>query len=95
MSGIVSLQMLLAVLTSIIIVVCNGQAGTRYFNWSRGNITLAHSANSYCDPSTYLVRPFKGDYLSNFVPIHKISDPIYDVEGYAGYDPVDRGIYIV
>lgn len=49
----------------------------------------------YCDPSTFLLRKFQGHYLAGFVAVHAISDPIFDVEGYVGFDTVDRAIYIV
>lgn len=73
----------------------SGRCDGSDYDWRRGNISLAHSANSYCDPSTYLLRKFKGDYLAGFVVMHAISDPFYDVEGYVGYDVVDQAIYTV
>ena len=86
--------LLLLVLLSTL-SVASLRSDQREFDWKRANISVAHSANAYCDPTTYLMRPFKGQYLSNFVATYAISNSLLDVEGYVGYDNVDQAIYVV
>lgn len=55
------------------------------FDLNAMNVSLWHSENAYCDPSTYLTRTNHG-LLSNFVATYHIKGDS-DTEGYVGYDP--------
>lgn len=81
-----------AVFCAVLLKSCSCSS---HYPWVRGNISLSHSANAYCDPSSFLLRSFEGPYLEKFVAVHAISDSTFDIEGYAGYDPIDHAIYIV
>ena len=43
------------------------------YDWNFGNLALWHSEASYCSPSTYLTREYKG-ILSGFIPTYAIYD---------------------
>jgi len=63
------------------------------FDWTLGNITLYHSESSYCSPSSYLTRAYKG-VLSGFVPTYHIYDEDHDTQGYIGYHTGQKNIYV-
>lgn len=68
-------------------------ASSSSFDWNFGTISLWHSENTYCEPSTYLTRPYKGA-LEGFVPTYAISDPPHDTHGVIGYTPSQKTIYV-
>jgi hypothetical protein len=43
------------------------------YDWTSGNLALWHSEATYCDPSSYLNRTYKGP-LAGFVPVYAIYD---------------------
>lgn len=43
------------------------------YDWTFGEISLWHSESTYCDPSSYLSRTYKG-VLSGFVPVYHITE---------------------
>lgn len=62
------------------------------YNYDVGNITLWHSENAYCDPSTYTTRTNKGA-LEGFVAVYHIQGD-KDTEGYIGYTDSQQAIYV-
>ncbi len=63
------------------------------FDWTMGNLTLWHSQSTYCSPSTYMTRTYKG-LLSGFVPTYAINDSAHDTHGYIGYNTAQQAIYV-
>jgi len=66
------------------------------FNWSLANITVALSAEAYCDPDTYLNRDFSkvSLFVQNFKPTYRIrSVQSHDINGFIG--TMESSIYIV
>jgi hypothetical protein len=63
------------------------------YDWTYGNLTLYHSESTYCSPSTYLTRTYKGP-LQGFVPTYAIEDATHDTHGYIGYHAGQKAIYV-
>ncbi len=63
------------------------------YDWTYGNLTLVHSENTYCSPSTYLTRTYTG-LLKGFVPTYIIEDLAHDTHGYIGYHAGQKAIYV-
>ncbi len=60
---------------------------------NQGQISLWLSAAAYCDKSTYKTRTFKGP-TTGFVATYVITGLTADTEGYVGYLPSDKAIYV-
>jgi hypothetical protein len=56
--------------------------------------SLYLSSAAYCDPNTYLSRTFVGP-TAGFVATNHIADVSTDTQGYVGYLPSDKSIYVV
>ncbi len=80
-------MLLLALIVHLISAV---QAG---YDWDTGNAALWHSESAYCDPSSYLTRPQKGE-LAGFVPMYSINDTAHDTQGYIGYTDSQKAIWV-
>ena len=63
------------------------------FDWTMANITLYHSQNTYCDPTSYEDRNYHG-VLEGFVPTYTIDDDDHDTHGYVGYHTGQKNIYV-
>eukprot|EP01041_Mallomonas_annulata_P003305 gene3305-6543_t len=63
------------------------------FDHVTDQLSLFHSESVYCDPSSYLTRPYKG-LLSGFIPTYRIHDHSHDTEGYIGYMTNYSSIFI-
>jgi hypothetical protein len=68
-------------------------ASAASFDWNFGTLSLWHSENSYCDPDSYLTRPYTG-VLEGFVPTYAINDPPHDTHGVIGYTTSQSTIYV-
>jgi len=64
------------------------------FNYDQAERSLWLSAAAYCDKSSYTTRSFKGP-TSGFVVTKVIYDGPTDTQGYIGYLPSDKSIYVV
>lgn len=49
------------------------------YDWTYGNLALWHSESSYCDPSSYLTRTYKG-VLEGFIPTYAIYDKSHGIK---------------
>lgn len=68
-------------------------ASASSFDWTMGNLTLNHAQNSYCDPTSYETRTYRG-VLEGFVPTYTIDEENHDTHGYIGYHPGQQSIYV-
>jgi hypothetical protein len=80
-----------------------------FYDWPFGELSLWHSEATYCDPSSYLTRTYKG-VLAGFVPVYYITEKSHGnfprplclclsdrspaTEGYIGYTPSQSTIYV-
>jgi len=62
-------------------------------DWQMTNLTLNHAQNTYCSPTTYQSRAYKG-ILAGFVPTYTINDTSKDTHGYIGYHEGQKAIYV-
>lgn len=67
---------------------------TGSFDWDMGNTCVWLSAAAYCPTNTYMTRTFKS-YTSGFVATQVIDEKSSDVQGYIGYLPSKKSIFVV
>jgi hypothetical protein len=48
------------------------------YDWPFGELSLWHSEATYCDPSTFLTRTYKG-VLDGFVPVYHITEKSHGI----------------
>ena len=63
------------------------------YDTSQAQISLWLSAAAYCPTDTYLSRTFKGP-TTGFVATYHIQDTVTDTQGFVGYLPSDKSIYV-
>lgn len=70
------------------------ETSTSSYNADQAEKSLWLSAAAYCGKSAYKTHSFKGP-TAGFVVTSVISDAASDTEGYVGYLPSDKSIYVV
>jgi len=63
-------------------------------NWELANCSISLSATSYCGVTSIPRHKFTGN-SAGFIVFSTIYNEKYDAEGYIGYRPVDKMIYVV
>ena len=66
----------------------------RKFDWQTANTTIWLSSGAYCPTEVYLNRTYYG-YSTGFIPKKIISNNESDTQGYIGYHPDKKAIYVV
>ena len=61
---------------------------------AQARISLHLSQDAYCGKAVYLTQHYSG-VLAGFVATKVISNLVDDVEGFVGYLPSDKSIYVV
>eukprot|EP01038_Epipyxis_sp_PR26KG_P010629 gene10629-14272_t len=93
---------MLKILISTLIVVCilstptlgSNNTLSGIFDYQQAEIALWLSIAAYCGLDSYMIHNFKGP-TTGFVVTKLISDVLSDTEGFIGYLPSNRMIYVV
>eukprot|EP01039_Chlorochromonas_danica_P000228 gene229-246_t len=88
------LCLLFALFSNYVCATVDFNVATTSFNLSEANISLWLSAAAYCGKDNYASHVFKGP-TSGFVYTATISDLLGGTQGYVGYLPSDKSIYVV
>jgi hypothetical protein len=64
------------------------------YDGTQAEKSLWLSSAAYCEPSTYLTRSFSSGPTAGFVATHHIQDTATDTQGFVGYLPSDKSIYV-
>ncbi len=80
-------------LALLLLLSSSSSASAMAWDYNQANISLWLSSAAYCDRSTYLSRTFKGPTVG-FVATKVIYDTLSETQGYVGYLPSDKSIYV-
>jgi len=63
------------------------------YSAAQAEISRQLSSDTYCNKENYLSHTYEGA-AKGFVATYVVEQPLYDVQGYVGYLPSDKSIYV-
>jgi hypothetical protein len=79
---------------SLLVSSSLAQESNDYYSDAQARISLQLSQDAYCGKAAYLSQHYSG-VVSGFVATKVISNVVNDVEGFVGYLPSDKSIFVV